>query len=208
MAQPNGAPTICTTTFLSNTATGYLQATNLVDEVTAPLSPELRKAIPDILRGILDPIAVKDAPEAGEASPNVVKYLVSPGKTLRAEIVAEAGVDGASEDSSSVQPTASQEGASASPAAGGQGATADVAPDPPADCPSQPSRRSGPVIRQAPSSGKSEDNSAPLAPDPPDPLAPPSPVPSIPGANVGASSGGDAGVSAGVSAGGDVGCSG
>jgi hypothetical protein len=68
MAQPNGTPASCTITFLSNTATGYLQASGLVDKliVTLPLPPDLVNAIPGLIHGILDPLIGKDAPKARE----------------------------------------------------------------------------------------------------------------------------------------------
>ncbi|KAI0286859.1 hypothetical protein BGY98DRAFT_1092464 [Russula aff. rugulosa BPL654] len=114
MAQPNGAPSSCTTTFLSNTTTGYLQATDLVDQVTASLTlpPDLVKGIPDILHAILDPLVGEDAPKAWGVPPDVVKDLVSAGKTTQAEEADDRGEHAASEDPS-MQPFASQPEASA-----------------------------------------------------------------------------------------------
>jgi hypothetical protein len=129
--RPPVAPTI---PFLSNIATDYLQARNLVDKVAAPLPvpPELVKAIPDLVHVILDPLIGKDAPKAREEPLGVVKQLVH-GKTLRAEDADETGVDDASEDSSSQTET------STTTAAGPQD-TSVVAPNRPAGCPSKRSQ--------------------------------------------------------------------
>jgi hypothetical protein len=61
---PPVAPTI---TFLSNTATDYLQTRNLVDKVTALLAvpPKLGKAIPAILHVIYPATGHQGAPVAG-----------------------------------------------------------------------------------------------------------------------------------------------
>ena len=130
MAQPNGGPTSCTITFLSNTASGYLQATNLLDRVTVPLPPP--EVIPDILLGILEPLIGNDPPKAPEVPLDVVKHFDPPGKTLRAESAgdSETGVDGAPEDSSV------QAGTSTPSVPGGQDAPV-IAPNPPAVCPSR-----------------------------------------------------------------------
>src|SRR6267154_1344216 len=82
VAQPNSAPTSCTITFLSNTATGYPQARNVVDKVTAPLPvpPELVKPIPDLIQAIVGPLIGKNAPKAREEPLDVVKRLVPAGK--------------------------------------------------------------------------------------------------------------------------------
>jgi hypothetical protein len=188
--RPPVAPSIA---FLSNTATGHLQARNLVDIVTAPLPvpPEVVKAIHAIVDPLIDPlIGAKVAPKARAGPLDVVKPLVPVGKTVRAEATDEAGVDGASEDSSSQ----AEAGASTSPAAGSQDAPV-AAPNPPADCQSQsqPSPRSGPVRRQAPGASNGESGGSPD----PNPPAPPPPVPSGPGGNVGGSPGGDVGDNSG-----------
>jgi hypothetical protein len=183
MAQPNSAPTSCTIiAFLSNTTAGYLQARNLVDKVTAPLPvpPELVKTIPDLIHAIIDPLIGKDAPKAREGPLDAVKPLVPVGKTLRAEATDEAGVDDASEDSSSQ----AEARASTSPAAGSQDAPV-AAPNPPADCSSQPSPRSGPVGRQAHGESNGE-SGANLDPSPPAQSSLP-PAPSGSGGDVGRS---------------------
>lgn len=200
MAQPNGAPSSCTTTFFSNTATGYLQATDLVDQVTAPLTlpPDLVKGIPDVLHAILDPLVGEDAPKAWGLPPDVVKHLVSAGKTTQAEEADDRGEHAASEDSS-MQPFASQPEASAPPAAGRQDAPVPLS-HPPAGFPSGLVRRQ---VNEA-GYGGSEGNSASPAPDPPAP----SPSASD-GGDVGSSVCEDGGVGESESAGADVdGCAG
>jgi hypothetical protein len=210
MAQPNGAPSSCTTTFLSNTATGYLQATDLVDQVTASLTlpPDLVKGIPDILHAILDPLVGEDAPKAWGVPPDVVKHLVSAGKTTPAGEADERGEHAASEDSS-MQPFASQPGASAPPAAGRQDAPVPLS-HPPAGFPSGLVRRQGAEAGYGGSEGNSTNSTVPAPPSPvsgnstapaSDPLAP-SPSASD-GGDVGGSVCEDGGVGDGESAGAD-----
>ena len=168
IVQPNGAPTSCAITFLSNTATDYLQATNLLDTVVDLLPPP----IPGLIHSIVDPlIGGKGTPKAREVPLYVVDHLAPAGKTLRGEEAGGRGEHVVSEDSS-MQPFASQPEASAPPAAGGEDAPV-APPHPPA--PSLPTPRSGPVRRQAPqaSNGQSEGNSP--APRPDLPSSPPKP---------------------------------
>jgi hypothetical protein len=126
--RPSVAPT---TTFLSNIATGHLQARSVVDKVTGslPVPPELVKAIPDVVHAILDPLIGKSDPKAREEPLNVVKHLV-PGKTLRAEGAVEAGTDDASEDSSRSGPVRRQ-----APGASDGESGANLDPDPSAGSP-------------------------------------------------------------------------
>ncbi|KAI0286856.1 hypothetical protein BGY98DRAFT_929936 [Russula aff. rugulosa BPL654] len=59
----------------ANSSKQYLQTSNLVDKVTAPLPvlPELGKAIPDILHAILDPLVGEDIPKAQGKTLDLVK---------------------------------------------------------------------------------------------------------------------------------------
>ncbi len=142
VTQPNSEPPSYTTnTFLSNTPTDHLQTRNLVDKVTAPLavSPELGKAIPDILDAILDALIGEDTPKARRETLDLVKNVVPTVKTTWAEEVDEGGDDAASEDSSTMK---------ASPAAGHQGAPV-AGPNPPAGFLRQPSLPRGHAGRQA-----------------------------------------------------------
>jgi hypothetical protein len=131
MAQPNGAPTSRTITFLpdTNTATDRLQSRNLIDQVTAPLLPPDFGKVTDIIHKALGPVI--GPPKAREEPVEVVKHLISAEKTTRAEGTDESRVDGGSKGSSSLQPSASQLKAPA-PAAGRQDAAV-AAANPPAD---------------------------------------------------------------------------
>jgi hypothetical protein len=153
-SDPNGsnsASTSCAITFLSNTVTGHPGAKDLVDKVTAPplVTPELVKAIPNILHAILDPLADKDALKAQEEPLDVVRHLGSAAKTTPAEEADGRGehASAASEDLS-MQPFASQQEASARPADGRQDAPVALS-HPHAGFPSAPMPRSGLVGRQA-----------------------------------------------------------
>ena len=152
MAQPNSEPPVApTNTSISNTVTDHLQIRNLVDKVTAPLavSPELSKAIPDILHAILDPLVEKDTPKARREMFDLVKKVVPTVKTTWAEEVDEGGDDAASEDSSMRPSPAADQGAPV------------VGPDrhdPPAGFLSRPSLPRGHARRQATASSSNSES--------------------------------------------------
>ena len=142
-------PVAPTNTSISNTATDHLQIRNHVDKVTAPLavSPELSKAIPDILHAILDPLVGKDTPKARREMLDLVKKVVPTVKTTWAEEVDEGGDDAASEDSSTRPSPAADQGAPV------------VGPDPPAGFLSRPSLPRGHARRQATASSSNSESS-------------------------------------------------
>ena len=155
MAQPNSEPPVApTNTSISNTATDHLQIRILVDKVTAPLavSPELSKAIPDILYAILDPLVGKDTPKARREMLDLVKKVVPTVKTTWAEEVDEGGDDAASEDSS-MRPSPAADQAQGAPGVGPD------RPDPPAGFLSRPSLPRGHARRQATASSSNSESS-------------------------------------------------
>ncbi len=179
-AQPHGAPTSRTITFLSNTntATDHLQSRNLVDQITGPLLPPDFGKATDILHKVLDPLIGNGAPKAREEPLEVVKHFVPAGKTTRAEETDESRVDGGSKGPS-LQPSASQLKAPAlAPAARRQDAAV-AAANPPAGCPSPPSP-SGPIRRQEAGSGQGQVSGGNSVKPPPPPVKSPSPPVNLP----------------------------
>ena len=132
--------------FLSNTSTGYVQASNAVDNVVAllPLPLGLLKPILDIVDPIIDPLPIigKGPPKARGEPLDAVKQILPVGKTLRAEGADEAATDGASEDPHSQPPVAS------TPA------------NPPANCPCQGGSSVDPGADSTPLGALATDGSA------------------------------------------------